>query len=161
MTKFARAISPSSVAAAVCVSVLASGVIGWRAFDGPQSSTEPPSPQPLIEKTTPDDDFVTNENGQTIGTYYEGAVRPDLIHGRTDSGTPGFFYLDDVVPVEEDPARGSTVTVGPEDIAHADENGDIKIKVYAFDGSTVLGEFTLAHTSERTAAEELADRESG
>lgn len=126
-----------AVAAVAVVALSAGGLIVGTADAEPDAGPQYPS------ASTPAEAFQTNAAGKTFGRYRIGGEQPDYVPGWTDSGQEGWFLLDDWYPGRDAKGapRANAKAVVP------DVNGDIKIKVYKFDGTTVLGWATVAHTS--------------
>jgi hypothetical protein len=82
--------------------------------------------------------YPVNERGQTYGSEYSAATpdeAPDLIDAIGKDGTPGYVLATDL---EAPPART------PEERMAQDDQSVKVIPLYARDGVTVIGEFTLS-----------------
>lgn len=120
------------------VTITAAAVVGLAIGGGVVASASTgDTPKPVTQVAN----FETNAAGDTFGTYKLGGDRPDFVPGRTDTGRGGWFRLDDWYP--ETTKEGVPVSDVNAEVV-PDENGAIKIPVYAQDGRTVIGSATIA-----------------
>jgi hypothetical protein len=88
--------------------------------------------------------FDVNEQGQTYGTLLDGpaGVEPDLIEAEGDDGEIGYVLGDDL----DGPDFSSPEEALAWQNSQSKRSTDATIPLYAEDGETVVGSFTLSPT---------------
>lgn len=123
-TTFFRLAVATALSAVVCVA--SASFASSFAFDEVEESPSSPSSE-----------YPTNKDGMTFGSDFGQDESPDLVLARGDDGTVGYVKRQDVYGPDD-------VTL--EDVLRQMEAGDPEsrtIPLYAEDGTTVIGKFTL------------------
>lgn len=111
------------------VSLAAGLLLGAATITVAATSGEPDSP----------DSFRVNDHGQTYGSALGANTEPDLVEAIGDGGVQGYVESDDLLPQYTPRSPDEAIA-----FMKTDRSGlEVKIPLYASDGTTVLGTFTI------------------
>jgi hypothetical protein len=107
----------------------------------------------LNRSQDPAPEYPTNGSGMTYGSLSDAVspqTEPDLVAAVGDNGEEGYVKSSDIAP---------TIPLNPEAAVRAQNSDEYrkskKVPLYAVDGSTVIGTFTLTPPADAAAGAEL------